>query len=263
MSAVTITGLHSLKHSKTRFACVTAYDAGFARLAEQAGIEVILIGDSLGMVVHGHTSTVLVTVDHMRYHTHMVNSGSNKAYLIADMPFASYATKRDALANAKVLMQAGAHMVKLEGGKHLCEIITHLVQQGIPVCAHIGLTPQSVHVLGGYKVQGREENQAALLSEASQTLQDAGAQLLVMECMPETLAKHIDQQLDIPTIGIGAGRYTTAQVLVMQDLLGMTETPPRFVKNFLTQTNSIQEALSAYATAVKEGHFPADEHCFQ
>jgi 3-methyl-2-oxobutanoate hydroxymethyltransferase len=262
MAKITISTLDRLKAAGDKFACITAYDATFARLVNEAGAETILVGDSLGMVLQGHDSTVPVTLDAMAYHTASVARARGDAMVIADMPFMSYSRPENALSNATVLMQAGAQMVKLEGGVWLSDTISDLVERGIPVCAHLGLTPQSVHSFGGFKVQGRTPKEAkAILADAVE-IQDAGASLLVLECIPAALAADISSKLDIPVIGIGAGPGTDAQVLVLHDLLGLSPRVPRFVRNFMADADSVPAALAAFVAAVKQGEFPAEEHCY-
>lgn len=258
----TVQTLLKKKQAEQKFAVIAAYDASFATAICDAGVDVILIGDSLGMVLQGEDSTVPVTIDHIAYHTRCVKNGNKGALLVADMPFNSYTNTKDATAAATQLMQAGAHMVKLEGGEWLCDTVNVLSRSGTPVCAHLGLTPQSVHTLGGYKVQGREADQAKKMIQEAQALEQAGAQLLVLECVPQALAKQITATLNIPTIGIGAGPDTDAQVLVLHDMLGLNETPAKFVRNFMDGANSIQTALKNYNDTVKSGEFPAPEHCF-
>lgn len=263
MKGVTVRTLHEMKRTAQRFVCVTAYDASFARIAESAGIETILVGDSLGMVIQGQRTTVPVSVEEMAYHTRCVCRGISTSLVIADMPFMSYARMEDTLANAATLMQTGAHMIKLEGcSDGIAQAIARLGEHGIPVCGHLGLTPQSVNSLGGYIVQGRDPANARRLIQEAVTLQDAGAALLVLECVPRELAATITAQARIPVIGIGAGSATDAQVLVIYDLLGLNPRPPRFVKNFLTDGRDIAGALQAYATAVRDGSFPAAEQGF-
>ena len=220
MGSVTVKTLQDLKQKGEKFCCLTAYDATFARLVSEAGAETILVGDSLGMVLQGHDSTVPVTIDDMAYHTSCVARGNRGALVIADMPFMAYATPEQAMANATRLMQAGAQMVKLEGGTWLSETIQQLVERGIPVCAHLGLTPQSVNVFGGFRVQGRTPKGAKSILADAVEIQDAGASLLVLECIPTPLATDISEKLDIPVIGIGAGPGTDAQVLVLHDHAG-------------------------------------------
>ena len=262
MKTVTISTLQQIKNKQEKFSSITSYDSIFTRQVNQAGIDVILIGDSLGMVLQGHDSTIPVTVDDICYHTACVARGNNRSLIMADMPFMSYSDTQTAVKNATKIMQAGAHMVKIEGGQWLCNTISTLVCGGIPVCAHIGLTPQTVNTLGGYKVQGRNEQQAKQLIEDAKTLEQAGAQIILMECVPAEVAKQVDEAISIPTIGIGAGPDTTGQVLVIHDMLGLNPRPAKFVKNFLNGAASIQEALANYDLAVKSGTFPQAEHCF-
>ena len=261
---LTLTQLRKLKQTGEKITCLTAYDASFAYLVEQAGVEIILIGDSLGMVIQGQDSTLPVTVEHIVYHTQLVQRRTTRAFLIADMPFMSYATPDIALQNAAKLMREGqAQMVKLEGGQWLIEIIQLLVERGIPVCGHLGLTPQSVHQLGGYRIQGRTETEARRLLQEAHALQQAGASLLVLECVPNELAAQISKELTIPTIGIGAGVACDGQVLVLYDMLGIhLGKSPSFVKNFLADSGSIQRALQAYVEAVKNGQFPSAAHSY-
>lgn len=245
---------------------LTAYDATFAAMADAAGVDCLLVGDSLGMVCQGLHSTVGVTLEAMRYHTDSVSRGVRRvqgtAWLIADLPFGSYQQSREqALASATVLMQAGAHMVKLEGGGWTTETVRFLVERGIPVCAHLGLTPQTVHALGGYRVQGKGDAAGARLKQEAHALQDAGAAMLVLEMVPAALAAELTGELPhCATIGIGAGAGTAGQVLVMHDMLGMNlGRMPKFVRNFMDGAGSIQQALAAYVSAVKQGHFPDDK----
>ncbi len=263
MSQITITKLQQLKSAGEKIAVLTAYDASIAALADDAGMEVILVGDSLGMVVQGHDSTLPVTTEQMAYHTSCVARGVVRALLIADLPFMTYADRSQAVASAKLLMQAGAQMVKLEGGDVVLDAVSAISDQGAPVCAHLGLTPQSVHRLGGYRVQGRGAQAADELLQQATRLQDAGAQLLVLECIPTELAQQITATVNIPVIGIGAGIHCDGQVLVCYDMLGISKGKrPKFSKNFLTENNSVAAAMSAYVQAVKEHTFPADEHSF-
>lgn len=263
MSRITLHTLSSLKQAGEKFAVLTAYDATFAHLASTAGIEVLLVGDSLGMVLQGHDSTLPVSVEEMAYHTQSVARGSKGSMIMADLPFMSYATPEQAMDNAALLMQAGANIVKLEGGAWLAETIQMLAERGIPVCAHLGLTPQAVNKLSGYRIQGRDEESAQQMLADAKALEAAGASVVLLECVPSELGKQITQALDVPVIGIGAGADTDAQVLVMHDMLGITQgRPPKFVKNFMAETDSIEAAFKAYATAVKDGSFPAAEHGF-
>ena len=263
MKTSTISSLATMKANGEKFAVLTAYDFTFSKLIENAEIEVVLVGDSLGNVVQGRDSTIPVTVDEMAYHTAAVKRGNNRALLITDMPFMSYASELQAMDNAAILMQAGAQMVKLEGGAWLADTVRLLSERGIPVCGHVGLTPQSVHKLGGYKVQGKEDQAADQMIADAQALEEAGAELIVVECVPSALGKLLSESLQIPVIGIGAGPDTDAQVLVLHDMLGISQRLPRFSKNFLEEQDSIQDAISAYGDAVREGSFPAAEHCFK
>ena len=260
--AVTVHTLKQLKQDQQRFACVSLYDAQMASIAEQQGIETVLIGDSLGMTIQGHNSTLPVTMEHMVYHTEAVARGNHKSLLIADMPFMSYADPIQAMENATHLMQAGAHMVKLEGGAWLVDTVKMLSERGIPVCAHLGLTPQSVNKFGGFRVQGRSDEQANTILQDAKALDQAGADLIVLECVPSALGAAITQAVSMSTIGIGAGKDTDAQVLVINDLIGLTEVPPKFSKNFLTDASSIAEAINAFGQHVKNGTFPTKEHEF-
>jgi 3-methyl-2-oxobutanoate hydroxymethyltransferase len=260
--AVTLHTLRKLKAEGKKSSCIALYDAPMATLAEKNGVEIVLVGDSLGMTVQGYDSTLPVTIDDMAYHTAAVKRGNQKSLIIADMPFMTYSSPEQAAANAGLLMQAGAHMVKLEGGDWLCETVSLLNNCGIPVCAHLGLTPQSVHKLGGYRVQGREQQQAETIINDARALADAGADLVVLECVPAELGKKITEQVDIITIGIGAGADTDSQVLVVNDLLGITASPPKFSKNFLEGNNSIGDAIGQFVAEVKSGEFPKEEHTF-
>ncbi|WP_093556992.1 3-methyl-2-oxobutanoate hydroxymethyltransferase [Pseudoduganella namucuonensis] len=261
--AVTIPALNARRAAGDKIAMLTCYDASFASLMDGCGVEVLLIGDSLGMVCNGLDSTLPVTLDEVAYHTRAVARGNKSALVLADMPFGTYATKEAAFDNAVKLMQAGAHMIKIEGGAWLVDTVRFLTERSIPVCAHLGLTPQSVHQLGGYKVQGKTTESAELLKSDALKLQAAGASLLVLEAIPSQLGKEVTELLAIPTIGIGAGPDCSGQVLVMHDALGVFPgRKARFVKNFMEGRTSIGAAVSAYVGAVKDGSFPAVEHCF-
>lgn len=261
--SVTTLSLKTLKENGEKFSCITSYDATFAALADAAGIEVLLVGDSLGMVLQGQSSTLPVTVDDMVYHTACVSRGSRNALIMSDMPFNAMNSVSECLHNAGRLMQAGGHIVKLEGDRWLCEIIKELSHRGVPVCAHLGLTPQSVNKLGGYKVQGKQADKATRMIEDAKLLEQAGADLLLLECVPASLAEIITKEVRIPVIGIGAGNVTDGQVLVMHDMLGITSGHrPKFVKNFMAGATSIQDAFQRYHQAVKSGEFPAAEHSF-
>jgi len=264
MSRITITYLRKMKESGERFASLTAYDASFAQLLDEAGVEVALVGDSLGMVVQGQESTVPVSMDEMIYHCRMVSRATKRTLVIADMPFMSYATPEQAMTNAARLMkEGGAQMVKLEGGAVMVETVRQLTQRGVPVCAHLGLLPQSVHKLGGYRVQGRDGDTAATILDDARALEQAGADLLVLECVPRQLAARITQALSIPVIGIGAGGDTDGQVLVLYDMLGITPGKrPSFSHDFLADTGSVSAAIASYVEQVKDGRFPNESHSF-
>lgn len=264
MPEITLTTLQSLKAKGEKITMLTCYDATFARVASEAGVEVLLIGDSLGMVLQGHDSTLPVSNADMAYHTACVKRGNAGALILADLPFMACATLEQAFANSAALMQAGAHMVKVEGAAWLGETIRLLAERGVPVCAHMGLTPQSVNVLGGYKVQGRLESQARQMRADAIALQDAGAAMILLECVPSELAAQITQAVRVPVIGIGAGPATDGQVLVLHDMLGLSLTGrvPKFVRNFMANQADIPGALRAYVSAVKDGSFPAPEHGF-
>jgi len=261
--AITIPGLIGKRNAGEKIAMLTCYDASFSSLMNRCGVEILLIGDSLGMVCQGHASTLPVSIDDVAYHTASVVRANQTALIVADMPFGSYATPHTAFDHAVSLMQAGAHMVKLEGGAWLADTVRFLTERAIPVCAHIGLTPQSVHQLGGYKVQGKTIEAAEQLNADAAVLQAAGASLLVLEAIPASVAKRVTDSLVIPTIGIGAGPDCSGQVLVMHDLLGVFPgKKARFVRNFMEGQASIEAAIRAYVTAVKDQSFPGLEHCF-
>lgn len=263
MSKITTASLLKMKQEGQKFTAITAYDATFAKLFDDEGAHVLLIGDSLGMVLQGGQDTLAVNMDEMVYHTRCVARGASKALVVADMPFMSYATPEQTYQNAARLMAAGARMVKMEGGDWLCDSIRHLTRNGVPVCGHLGLTPQSVHVFGGFKVQGRDEFQAQEIYRQSLELQAAGIQLLVLECVPTALAERITKALRIPVIGIGAGPATDGQILVMHDAFGVTSGyVPKFTKNFLAETGDVRAAIRLYVQQVSEGSFPGPEHCF-
>ncbi len=265
MNKITISTLNKMKSAGQKIVVLTAYDAGFTLLEEEAGVDVILVGDSLGMVVQGRDSTLPVTVDEMVYHTEMVTRVSSHSLIIADMPFMSHGTAEQALESAgKLMKQGGAHMVKIEGGHAQVETVRHLTQRAVPVCAHLGLLPQSVHQLGGYRVQARDRKDANRLLDDASELQDAGAQMLVLECIPSLLASEVTAALDIPVIGIGAGAGTDGQVLVLHDVLGITPgEAPSFAQNFMLEAGSVQEALNGYVTAVRAETFPGAQHSFK
>ena len=263
MAKISVSRLAKMKQNNEKITCITAYDASFAAIFDQAGIQVLLVGDSLGMVLQGHNSTLPVTVDDIKYHTKAVASTAESALIIADLPFMSYATPEETYKNAAILMRAGANMVKLEGGQWVAESVKGLVERGVPVCGHLGLTPQSVNVFGGYKVQGREEDKAEKLVDEALTLEKAGIQLLVLECVPVHLAARISKALQIPVIGIGAGSDTDGQILVMHDAFGISAGfCPKFSKNFLLETGDIRRAVALYKEQVENSIFPSSEHSF-
>lgn len=264
MKKITINDLMKWKQEGKKFASVTAYDASFAQLFEQQEMPVILVGDSLGMVLQGKPDTLGVTVDDIAYHTRCVRAGSPNALLMADMPFMSYSTPEQACLEAGKLMQAGANMVKLEGGAWLAETISRLTERAVPVCAHLGLTPQSVNIFGGYKVQGRDCDKAEQMVKDAILLKNAGAQIILLECVPASLAERITKAVEVPVIGIGAGNQTDGQILVMHDLFGISANYiPRFSKNYLAETGDMREAVSRYIQEVEAGTFPAPEHTFE
>jgi 3-methyl-2-oxobutanoate hydroxymethyltransferase len=256
----TVAHFRKLRESGEKIVMLTCYEASFAALCDAAGVDTVLVGDSLGMVVQGHDSTLPVTLEQMEYHVGMVARGSEKALIVADMPFGSYqASKESAFSNAARLMVAGAQMVKLEGGVAMAETVHFLVERGIPVCGHVGLVPQSVHALGGYRVQRDAER---LLQDA-RAIEQAGAALLVLEAIPATAAREVTEALKIPTIGIGAGKDCSGQVLVLHDMLGIYPgRKARFVRNFMDGAAGVQDAIRRYVEAVKSGAFPAPEHSF-
>lgn len=259
----TLTHLRRWKQEQRKFATLTAYDASFARLFAEQGINIMLVGDSLGMTLQGYDSTLPVTVSDVAYHTRSVRRGAPYSLVIADMPFMSYSTPEQACTHAAELMRAGANLVKVEGGSWLCPTVRALTERAVPVCAHLGLTPQSVNILGGYKVQGHNETDAEQLLLDAQHLQQAGVQLLVLECIPATLAQRITASLEIPVIGIGAGKETDGQILVMHDALGITgPQAPKFAKNFLQQGGDIRAAVRLYVEEVEQGRYPSAEHSF-
>lgn len=261
--AITLSTLMKMKRSGEKFTCLTAYDACFSSLVSKAGVEAILIGDSLGMVLQGHDSTLPVSMEDMVYHISSVKRGNHGAFLIGDMPFMSYASETQTLENAATLMRAGAQMIKIEGGAWIANSTHLLAERGIPVCAHMGLTPQSINRIGGYHVQGRDPRQAESMLAEAQLLEASGASILLLECVPQQLARKISESLTIPVIGIGAGPDTDAQVMVLHDLLGISPITPKFVKNFLKDSDDgIPGALQAFVKQVKAKEFPGPEHCF-
>ena len=261
---VNIGTLATMKEKGEPIACLTAYDASYAVLVDKAGVDVVLVGDSLGMVIQGHDTTVPVTVDDIIYHTKNVARGLRRAFLVSDMPFMSYTHPEHALENSVRLMQeGGAMMIKLEGGDGQIEIVEYLARHDIPVCAHLGLKPQSVHKIGGFKVQGRDESAAQRITDSAKRLQDAGADIVLLECVPNEVGQAVTQAVDVPVIGIGAGPDVDGQILVLYDILDVTQgRMPKFVHNFMEGRNSPLDAIAAYVNAVKNRDYPAPEHCF-
>lgn len=269
---ITLSTLKKYKKEGRKFSCLTCYDAMFAKMMQNAEIDTILIGDSLGMVVQGHDSTLPVSVDDMVYHTKNVARSNHHALILADLPFMSYTSLEDAIANTKKVMQAGAHVIKLEGGAELVEIVSSLTAAGAPICVHLGLTPQSVNVFGGYKVQGKTEDSATKLMADVKAVVEAGAAIILLECVPASLAKAVTESVEVPVIGIGAGADTDGQVLVMHDMLGVTQgRVARFVHDFLTDernqsseySGSVEGAFALYHKSVIEGSYPQPEHQFK
>jgi 3-methyl-2-oxobutanoate hydroxymethyltransferase len=261
---INVSTLRKMKQEGEPIACLTAYDASYAALVDAAGTDVVLVGDSLGMVIQGHDTTVPVTVDDVVYHTRAVARGLRHAFLIADMPFMSYTNPGQALDNSVRMMQeGGAMMIKLESGGGQLEIVEHLADHDIPVCAHLGLKPQSVHKLGGFKVQGREPDHARKMIESARQLQDAGADIVLLECVPNEVGQAMTDALDVPVIGIGAGPHVDGQILVLYDILNITQgRTPRFVRNFQQGNDSPLAAIAAYVKALKDHSYPAPEYCF-
>ncbi|MGH8601638.1 MAG: 3-methyl-2-oxobutanoate hydroxymethyltransferase [Gammaproteobacteria bacterium] len=262
MPLITPTRLREMKRTGEKIACLTAYDASFAALLDEAGVQVLLVGDSLGMAIQGHQTTLEVRLNDMIYHTANVRRGRKQALILTDLPFMSYSTPTQALGNAGRIMQNGAQMVKLEGGAWLAETVRLLDARGIPVCAHLGLMPQSIHKLGGYRVQARSPEEGERLLEEAHILEQAGAALLVVECIPRALAATVSQELSIPVIGIGAGSGCDGQVLVLYDMLGLSAKIPSFCRNFTSSHNDVRRALRDYVHAVKASEFPGTEHGF-
>ncbi|EOV6296530.1 TPA: 3-methyl-2-oxobutanoate hydroxymethyltransferase [Vibrio parahaemolyticus] len=261
MKKMTINDLIKWKQEGRKFATSTAYDASFAQLFESQEMPVLLVGDSLGMVLQGENDTLPVAVDDIVYHTRCVRAGSPNCLLMADMPFMSYATPEQACENAAKLMRAGANMVKIEGGDWLVDTVKMLTERAVPVCAHLGLTPQSVNIFGGYKIQGRDQEKADRMVKDALALQEAGAQIVLLECVPAELAERITKVLDVPVIGIGAGNVTDGQILVMHDMFGISANyMPKFSKNFLAETGDMRKAVAKYIEDVANGVFPDDAH---
>lgn len=261
---VTVTTLQKMREAQDRVTMLSCYDASFAALLDACGVDMLLVGDSLGMVVQGHDSTLPVSMDDSVYHTRCVARGAKRAMVVGDLPFASYqVSPQQAYENAARLMAAGAHMVKLEGGAVMADTVEFIVSRGIPMCGHIGLTPQSVHQLGGFRVQGKTDDAARRLIEEAKLLEQAGAAALVVECVPTQVGKELTAALRIPTIGIGGGPHCSGQILILHDMLDVYPgKKARFVKNFMAGAGSIQQAVQAYVAEVKAGTFPGPEHCF-
>ena len=261
---VNVSTLLRMKQEKEPIACITAYDASFGVLVDMAGVDLVLVGDSLGMVIQGHDTTVPVTVENIVYHCRSVARRLQRPFLVADMPFMSYANPEQALENAVRLMQeGGAMMIKLEGGDSQLNVVEHLARHDIAVCAHLGLKPQSVHKLGGFKVQGRDPELAQNMIDAARRLQDVGADIVLLECVPNELGQAVTEALEIPVIGIGAGPLVDGQIMVLYDLLNITQgRVPKFVRNFMIGHDSPMATVEAYVAAVKSGEYPAPEHCF-
>ena len=263
MKKVTLHTLNEMKHTGKKITCLTSYDYSHAALASTNNIDVILVGDSVGMVSQGHETTAPVTMEHMVYHTQCVHKGNQGSFLMADLPYMAYATVEQTMRNSAKLMQAGADMVKLEGSRWLCESVKQLSDRGVPTCVHLGLTPQSVAILGGFKIQGRNEQDATRLFEDAIALEKAGANIILLECIPTSLAQEITRAVNVPVIGIGAGPETDGQILVFYDMLDMTPgQKPRFVKNYMAEANTPQEAIALYSKEVKEGSYPKEEHTY-
>lgn len=261
MKKITINDLIKCKTEGRKFATSTAYDASFAQLFENENMPVLLVGDSLGMVLQGKSDTLPVTVEDVAYHTRCVRAGSPNCLLMADMPFMSYATPEQGCENAATLMRAGANMVKLEGGAWIVDTVKMLTERAVPVCAHLGLTPQSVNIFGGYKVQGRDEEQAKQMLDDALALQNAGAQIILLECVPSSVAKIITDTCTVPVIGIGAGPETDGQILVMHDMFGISANyMPKFSKDFLAETGDMRKAVAKYIADVECGRFPDADH---
>ncbi len=263
--SITLSTINKLKKEGEKFTCLTAYESTMASVISKSGVDIILVGDSLGMVIQGHDSTLPVTMDQLIYHLECVVRGNNGSHIMADMPFMSYATDDLGLENAKRLMQAGANSVKIEGGEWISKMAQALSDRGIPVCAHMGLTPQTINRLGGHNVQGRDPSQKEKIINEAISLEKAGAAMLLLECVPEDLAKDVTNELKIPVIGIGAGVHTDGQIMVVHDMLGISclENPPKFVKNFMEESSSIEHAIVNFVKDVKDLKFPSEEHTFK
>jgi 3-methyl-2-oxobutanoate hydroxymethyltransferase len=263
MARLTLRDIARLHADGSKITMLTAYDASFARIVDTSGVETLLVGDSLGMVIQGRDSTLSVTLDAVAYHLECVVRGSERSFILGDLPFGSYqASAEQAMRSSARLMAAGAQMVKLEGGETMAPAVRFLVERGVPVCGHVGLVPQSVHALGGFRVQGKDDAGARRIRADAKALADAGASMIVLEAMPASVAKEVTGAVGIPTIGIGAGPDCSGQVLVLHDLLGVSGRKPKFARNFMQGAGSIAEAVAAYVAAVKDGSFPASEHTY-
>jgi 3-methyl-2-oxobutanoate hydroxymethyltransferase len=265
---VNVAELRRMRDAGEKIACLTCYDASFALIEDRAGVDVVLVGDSLGMVIHGRATTTAVTVADIVYHCRAVKDHFERAFLVADMPFLSFATRDRALDAAQQMMQeGGAKMIKLEGGREQADIVEYLTVRGVPVCAHLGLQPQLIHKMGAFKVQGRDDAAAAAMLHDAEVLQQAGADLLLLECIPAALGQRITEVARVPVIGIGAGPHVDGQILVLHDILNISPSvtigrKPRFVRNFMDGANDIESAIGNYVKAVKDKTYPAPEHCF-
>lgn len=265
---VHISELRRMREAGEKIAALTCYDASFALIEDRAGVDVVLVGDSLGMVIHGGTTTTPVTVADISYHSRAVAPHLKRAFLIADLPFLSFATRDRALdASQRLMQEGGAKMVKLEGGREQADIVEYLAVRGVPVCAHLGLQPQLIHKMGAFKVQGREDAAAEAMVRDARVLEEAGADLLLLECVPSSLGQRITEAANVPVIGIGAGPHVSGQILVLHDILNISPMvtigrKPRFVQNFMSGAPDIESAIRAYVQAVKGGQYPSPEHCF-
>jgi 3-methyl-2-oxobutanoate hydroxymethyltransferase len=264
MQKITIKNLKEMKESGEKIACLTSYDASFAKIQDEAGIDLLLVGDSLGMVLQGGDNTLKVSISDMIYHSKLVSNVAKRAVIVTDMPFMSYSTPPQALGNAaRLISEGGAHVVKIEGGSELSEVVNLLSQHGIPVCGHLGLTPQSIHKIGGLGVQAATDKTAKELEKDAISLQEAGASCLVLECIPSLVAERVTKLLEIPVIGIGAGSKCDGQVLVLYDILGLTSKQPKFSKNFLSGEDSISGAIKKYVKQVKNNSFPTESNSYE
>ena len=264
MQKITIKNLKEMKESGEKIACLTSYDASFAKIQDEAGIDLLLVGDSLGMVLQGGDNTLKVSISDMIYHSKLVSNVAKRAVIVTDMPFMSYSTPPQALGNAaRLISEGGAHVVKIEGGSELSEVVNLLSQHGIPVCGHLGLTPQSIHKIGGLGVQAATDKTAKELEKDAISLQEAGASCLVLECIPSLVAERVTKLLEIPVIGIGAGSKCDGQVLVLYDILGLTSKQPKFSKNFLSGEDSISDAIKKYVKHVKNNSFPKESNSYE